>query len=295
VIEELNLPANAADMQKRRALEQFFTGKFTYSTWQGPDKQAAAAETPLGKFLTASRSGHCEYFASATVLLLRQLGIPARYAVGYYVHEARGSGYVVRERDAHAWCLAWNSTTKCWEDFDTTPASWVATEGQNAGYRQWFSDAWSWLKFQFAKFRWGQTHLQRYVFWSLIPVLLALLVNIIFRRRRKRRGAGDIDRRAAQTAWPGLDSEFYRLEEKLASRGVARLPGEALSDWLTRALTEPGLAGWRGPLRELLRLHYRHRFDPRGLSSSEREELKRKAMDALAKISISSSSPMAGS
>jgi transglutaminase-like putative cysteine protease len=47
-------------------------------------------ETPLARFLLRTRSGHCEYFATATVLLLRQLGIPARYAVGYAVHEASG-------------------------------------------------------------------------------------------------------------------------------------------------------------------------------------------------------------
>jgi hypothetical protein len=46
----------------------------------------------------------------------------------------------------------------------------------------------------------------------------------------------------------------------------------------------------RAPLRELLHLHYRHRFDPRGLSATERVELKSKAADALAKISSSSTS-----
>ncbi|MBT8330725.1 MAG: transglutaminase-like domain-containing protein, partial [Deltaproteobacteria bacterium] len=39
----------------------------------------------IENFLTRSRSGHCEYFATATVLLLRQAGIPARYARGYSV------------------------------------------------------------------------------------------------------------------------------------------------------------------------------------------------------------------
>ena len=92
-------------------------------------RNGSRANTPLTRFLLTSRSGHCEYFATATVLLLRQLGIPARYAVGYYVHEPAGSGYVVRERDAHAWCLAWNRQTGSWDDFDTTPASWVAIEG----------------------------------------------------------------------------------------------------------------------------------------------------------------------
>jgi hypothetical protein len=41
----------------------------------------------------------------------------------------------------------------------------------------------------------------------------------------------------------------------------------------------------RGPLGELLRLHYRHRFDPRGLSAAEREELRRRAIETLEQIS----------
>ena len=36
---------------------------------------------------------------------------------------------------------------------------------------------------------------------------------------------------------------------------------------------EPGLAGLRGPLRELLQLHYRYRFDPPGLNDSEKKSL----------------------
>jgi hypothetical protein len=111
--------------------------------------------------------------------------MPARYAVGYYVHETAGHGYVVRERDAHAWCLVWNGKT--WEDFDTTPASWVGKEGKRARAMQWFSDFWSWVGFQFAKFRWGQSNLRQYILWALVPVLALLLYQIIFRHRRRRR------------------------------------------------------------------------------------------------------------
>jgi hypothetical protein len=77
--------------------------------------------------------------------------------------------------------------------------------------------------------------------------------------------------------WPGLDSEFYQLEKKLAGRGVPRQAGEPLSDWLERALVEPGLTGLRAALQELLNLHYRYRFDPQGLSVAERDALRQKA------------------
>lgn len=287
VISEMNI-SGATEDQKRLAVQKFFADKFTYSTWQGADKLARTNETALGRFLLNSRSGHCEYFATATVLLLRELKIPARYAVGYAVHEPSGHGYVVRGRDAHAWCLAWDERAKNWVDFDTTPGLWVAEEGKRASPMEWLSDLSSWLGFQFAKLRWGQTKLRQYILWALMPVLALLLFQIIFRRGRKRRTQRKTGTSAAAIFWPGLDSEFYLLERKLAARGVTRQPSEPLSGWLTRALADPALADLRTPLQELLRLHYCHRFDPRGLSGQEREALTREAktcLDALSRTS----------
>ena len=281
VVSELNLAPGASEAEKLQAVGKFFLGKFTYTTWQGFDKQADTNATPLTKFLLTSRSGHCEYFASATVLLLRQLGIPARYGVGYAVHEPRGGGYVVRERDAHAWCLAWDSAAKTWVDFDTTPPSWIGIETQRTAFGLWFADLRSWLGFQFAKFRWQQANFQQYILWALFPMLLVLLLHIIFRKRSWRKNPGAKNKKTVPAHWPGLDSEFYQLEAKLAARGLPREAGEPLSDWLQRALAEPALASLRGPLLELLRLHYRHRFDPAGLDEAGRKGLAQKAWDCL--------------
>ena len=282
VISEMKISRADDDQKKRLAVAQFFAGNFTYSLWQGRDKKATTNATPLTRFLLTSRSGHCEYFATATVLVLRRLGIPARYAVGYAVHEPSGSGYVVRERDAHAWCLVWNGQT--WEDFDTTPASWAAVEAGRASFMEWFSDLRSWIGFQFAKFRYGQAHFRQYIFWSLIPVMVVLLYHIVFRRRRKLKSLKQKKESEVPVIWPGLDSEFYQLENKLAARGVPRQPSEPLSGWLERALAEPAMADLRAPLQQLLSWHYRHRFDPQGLTAEERETLKREAktcVDAL--------------
>jgi transglutaminase-like putative cysteine protease len=273
VIAEMNLTnADATDAEKRLAVRAFFARNFSYSTWQGLDKRATATVTPLTKFLLTSRTGHCEYFATATVLLLRKLGIPTRYAVGYAVHEASGSGYVVRERDAHAWCLVWNRQSRIWEDLDTTPGSWVAIEGRHASFLDTLSDLRSWLVFQFEKFRWRQANLRQYILWTITPVMVVLLYYIFFKHRGRLRA--DKSRNAKlPVAWPGLDSAFYRLEKALIARGLPRQPQEPLSDWLERALAEPALAPYRAPSRELLRLHYRYRFDPEGLSDDEKKSL----------------------
>lgn len=272
-----------------RDVRRFFLEKYSYSTYQPRPRPSRTNETALTRFLLRSRSGHCEYFATATVLLLRQLGIPARYAVGYAVHErSSGRKYVVRQRDAHAWCLVWNPDAQLWEDFDTTPASWFETEASRASKLQLLSDAWSRLGFEFSKFRWGQTRLRQYILWGLLPILALLLYQILTRARRHRRpktGPGA----ALRSDWPGLDSEFYQLERAVTARGVTRAPGEPLSEWLQRATEEPGLANAREPLAHLLRLHYRYRFDPRGLARADREELRMQVHEFLERAGETSS------
>lgn len=282
VVAQLRLRGQSRE-QALQTISEYFATNFTYRTWQDADYHRNKRQTPLGHFLLETHAGHCEYFATATVLLLREIGIPARYAVGYSVQEASWNGYVVRQRDAHAWCLVWNERKKIWEDFDTTPGSWFAVESQHSAVSVWLSDAWWWAHFQFAKLRWGQTHLREYILAGLVPVLALLLVQIIRQRRRRdrRKDAG-----SKQTvAWPGLDSEFYRIEKLLAQRGVLRGPEEGLAEWLERAAAEPALLELRSTLRALLRLHYRYRFDPQGLSDADREELRRKAGECLDQLS----------
>ncbi len=53
--------------------------------------------------LQTYKKGFCNYYASAEVLMLRSLGIPARLAVGFAQGELEGDTYVVHRRDAHAW------------------------------------------------------------------------------------------------------------------------------------------------------------------------------------------------
>lgn len=83
---------------------------------------------------------------------------------------------------------------------------------------------------------------------------------------------------------PGLDSEFYLIERRLAQRGITRRDNETLSDWLQRATEESALAGMKPSLEELLRLHYRCRFDPRGLNANDRDHLKRGANEVLEEL-----------
>jgi hypothetical protein len=118
-----------------------------------------------------------------------------------------------------------------------------------------------------------------------MPILAFLLYRIIFRRRHQRALKSPAQMTGETLFWPGLDSEFYLLERRLGLRGLPRQPSETLSVWLTRALTIPALADLRMPLQDLLRLHYRHRFDPRGLSKEERNELVKEVKNCLSILS----------
>ncbi|MEO8276584.1 MAG: DUF3488 and transglutaminase-like domain-containing protein [Thermoanaerobaculia bacterium] len=77
---------------------------------------------PIENFLFVAKRGHCEYFASAMVLLLRSQGIPARLVTGFYGAEytAWERSWVVRQSNAHAWVEGY-VPEKGWIVFDPTP------------------------------------------------------------------------------------------------------------------------------------------------------------------------------
>lgn len=66
-------------------------------------------EDPVEYFLSTSKEGYCMHYASSAVLILRTLGVPARYATGYVVDadlfRRSSSVYVAEVPDnrAHAW------------------------------------------------------------------------------------------------------------------------------------------------------------------------------------------------
>jgi hypothetical protein len=284
IASQLNLRKHSTDDAPDEALAiigAFFQDQFQYSTWQDTPRGGDSDISPLSRFLLSTRRGHCEYFATATVLLLRQINIPARYAVGYAVHEQSGNGYVVRERDGHAWCQVWRNGT--WEDFDTTPPSWVEEEDKDKSSFQFLADWWNRIKFEISKLRWGQMALRQYVLWALVPVVVILLYQIIIKKRwRKHRSPGDDE--LFKKIWPGLDSEFYQLERVLTKRGFARLPGETLAGWLQRVALDAAFRDLKPLAESLLRLHYQYRFDPHGLSETDRLTLKQDVSAFLARM-----------
>lgn len=64
---------------------------------------------PIDDFLFSTQAGFCEHYASAFVVLMRMMGIPARVVTGYQGGELNPmDGYLtVRQSDAHAWAEVW--------------------------------------------------------------------------------------------------------------------------------------------------------------------------------------------
>lgn len=113
----MNEPATNSVDEKIRRLEQHLLTEYGYTlsiSDEGGD--------PIEDFLFVKKVGHCEYFATAMVLLLRSEGIPARFVTGFLGAEpnALEDLHVVRQSNAHAWVEAY-SPELGWQVYDPTP------------------------------------------------------------------------------------------------------------------------------------------------------------------------------
>jgi transglutaminase-like putative cysteine protease len=98
-------------LDKAIAVENFLRGYKYNQQIDAPPPDVDAVEY----FLLTSKEGYCDYYASAMVTMLRSVGVPARFVVGYtpgdyiqppeeLMHMTTGIGtYRVLERNAHAW------------------------------------------------------------------------------------------------------------------------------------------------------------------------------------------------
>lgn len=111
---------------KVRALERWMEQNTSYTL--------AIPRLPPGadaveQYLFVDKKGFCEQIASALVVMLRSLGVPARLAVGYTPGERNPfTGlWEVRGSDAHAWAEVWFPGVG-WQAFDPTASVPLAGE-----------------------------------------------------------------------------------------------------------------------------------------------------------------------
>jgi transglutaminase-like putative cysteine protease len=113
--QELSRNAKTDEEKLKRVIEHFSKG-YSYSL-----KLEKFEGDPLEYFLLVSKKGNCEYYASATALLLRLMDVPARVVGGFKgaVWNNYGNYYIITNSMAHVWVEAYINGK--WVRVDTTP------------------------------------------------------------------------------------------------------------------------------------------------------------------------------
>jgi len=255
--------------EKLKTIKRFFANNFSYSLTQS---ERYPRGRYLSKFLFETRRGHCEYFATATALLLRAAGIPARYAIGYAVDEYSEleKRYLARGRHAHAWVLAWIDND--WRIVDTTPAVWAELEHENRSDIEPLYDFFSWLFFNLFS---APDRDNRYDQYLIIFLILAGFSYVLIRFKRNtsiRRKTDNNDQQIRTVSLPVLDKLLSHLERMYYRRNHS----ETLWSW-TQKISVEGL-------NQIISDYYEFRFDPCCNHAGKAAEIEKFSNDLLEKI-----------
>ncbi len=180
--------------QQAERIQHWLMTEFRYSL----DLVGSPERDPIVTFLFDRREGHCEYFATAMVLMLRSRGIPARLATGFLGAEYNPleDYYIVRQSNAHAWVEAFMPDGG-WTVFDPTPPA-GRPGAAKTGISQLAFQAWD-----FVMFRWD-SYVLTYGFGDQMEVLFSL-----------------------RRAWKTIVGWFGHDDETVGSKGPASSSVEA--------------------------------------------------------------------
>lgn len=253
---------------------------FAYSL----EMQDPEGRPPLERFLLEWRTGHCEYYASAMVVLLRMVGVPARNVTGFLggTYNSYGRYYAVTSGDAHAWVEAY-LPSEGWVRFDPTPSSRgeLSIGGSFFAELQALGDAaviwWESSVVSFDMRAQGQIARNTFRFfraqsrsarvesesatpsrmptWGWVAMLaIVLLGAAIWRwRSRNERAADDVP-----DALKPLTRLLARIDRALALRGLARPPAQTFQERAS-LLTAQQVEG-AALIQRVTSLYYEARF-----------------------------------
>jgi protein-glutamine gamma-glutamyltransferase len=249
------------------SVRRYFKDNFYYSITQN---QRYTKGQYLTKFLFKDKKGHCEYFATATALLLREAGIPARYTIGYSVQEYSvwQRMYLVRARHAHAWLKYYLNGE--WHNMDTTPSTWAPMEAEDSTFLEPLIDIFSWLRYKIAG---GdietKSESSNWMLWLLLP-LGAYLAWRFYKKQRVEQQNTLNDYVHSDIHRFGMDSPLYPLLKQLEKEADTRLPGETLIKWIKRILPVEKTKEYF----DIINLHNGYRFNPASDKQQEKKSIK---------------------
>jgi transglutaminase-like putative cysteine protease len=254
---------------------------FTY-TRQLP---ATAREATLEHFLFDRQAGHCEYFSTAMVVMLRAVGIESRNVNGFLGGQWSGFGnyLVVTQNEAHSWVEAWFPGFG-WVTLDPTPAG----AGTGEVIASWF-----WpgrILFDGIQHRWNKWVLdysvddQAGIFSSLLgtqtveqvassdptsesggPSPLAAIAVVLLAL------VGYMWARGAGPAYDPSTRMYVNLRAASASAGIGVGPGTTPLGLVKRIRAERSAAG--RPAERVVDLYLRARYGNEALGDSDLREM----------------------
>lgn len=284
------------NLERAHAIEQYLRSRYSYSLDIEHLNGPATGPNPIEIFLFRHKRANCEVFASAMVVLCRNIRIPARIAIGYYggVPGDASNVLVFRNQDAHAWVEVW-SPERGWVTFDPTPPPPMEVYSGRFSFkrlRDWFDAAVS---------KWNETVVwydddakNRWMSFLWEPVdrwLVESKIDTAFLGRAFRRIRGNIGRPQVMVLLAGLVAfnvaaaalylemrrrlrrrhrlmlrervdpwfRFYRsLVNVLGGSIESRLPAQTPAEFLVAL----GRSHFRdaGPLEPALQLYHKGRF-----------------------------------
>lgn len=211
---------------KVAAVENYLRANETYDL---NSPEPARGDDAVDDFVFVSHRGFCEQFATAAVVMLRSVGIPARLVSGYAVGETTSDPgrRIFLGTDAHAWVQVYYPGVG-WVDSDPTAsgASLLSAASSRPSIRRQLADALTRLWRRLPGRRGGA------LVASCLAILLGaglVLASGQWSRWRSRRRLVALSQRAG----PAL-AAYLRLESALARHQRRREPGETLGEFAVR-------------------------------------------------------------
>lgn len=246
------------DYDKAMALKRAIGQQIIYDL-QAP--AVPAGNDPIDFVLFESKRGYCDLFASAMVICSRVVGLPARYATGYYpaLGKLRDDTLQLNESEAHAWAELYFQGYG-WIPFDPTEDAEGSEERGDATFQESF--------FQKA---WVRT--------SLVTLGLVLVVGggwFFFKFIRRTPASADPARLAAALAY----QQFARAIEK--STGRPKRPSQTPTEYLE--MIRPQLGSHFEHVEAISRRLSYGLFGRKALSSEEVHSLRREIKDLRSRL-----------